>query len=357
MASITDSSFQQVNQLSAARFFQELSMHNSLVKKWALAFSVITLSCVSSHAAAQNPAPQRPTLPQGFVAQYDVQYVPEGDEAQALDIYYPERAAEKPLPLLVWIHGGGWSGGSKTQVPYLKQLQRGYVVASIEYRFSQKALFPAQIQDCQAAIRWLRAHADQYSIDRDRIGVGGASAGGHLAALVGTSGGKKAFPAIGGNEDQSDRVQAVCDIFGPANFWTVITQAQEDKNVENIFKWNDGDPYSRLIGGQLGEDKEKCAAVSPVHYVSSDDPPFLILHGDRDALVPYAQSVELQGRLEKAGVQVTLQRLPGAGHGGPAFNLPAIAKLTEAFFDKHLQGIEADTAALPETEVTVPQPQ
>ncbi len=321
---------------------------------------IALLSCLTvivvSEVLAQNPEPQRPTLPKGIVAEYDVKYVPNGDVAQSLDIYFPEPPAEKSLPLLIWIHGGGWSGGSKTQIPYLNQLTRGYVVASVEYRFSQKATFPAQIQDCQAAIRWLRASAKKYSIDPDRIGVGGASAGGHLAALVGTSGGQKVFPMIGGNEDQSDRVQAVCDIFGPTNFWTVVTQAEDDKNVKNIFKWNNGDPYSNLIGAKLGEDKEKCDAVSPVRYVSKDDPPFLILHGDRDTLVPYAQSVELNDLLAKQGVDVTLQRLPGAGHGGPSFQLPAVAQLTNSFFDKHLKGIDAKIEPLPESKVTFDAP-
>jgi acetyl esterase/lipase len=306
-----------------------------------------------SSVLAQNPAPQRPKLPKGITAEYDVKYVPNGDAAQALDIYFAEPPADKPLPLLVWIHGGGWSGGSKAQPPYLGQLLRGYVIASVEYRFSQTAKFPAQIQDCQAAIRWLRANSKKYNIDPDRVGVGGASAGGHLAALVGTSGGQKVFPMIGGNEDQSDRVQAVCDIFGPTDFWTVVTQAEEDKNVKNIFKWNNGDPYSNLIGAKLGEDKEKCIAVSPVHYVSKDNPPFLILHGDKDALVPYAQSVELTDLLTKQGVEVTLQRLPGAGHGGPSFQLPVIAQLTNSFFDKHLKGIDAKIEPLPESKVTV----
>lgn len=309
-----------------------------------------------SHALAQKPTPQRPMLPAGFVAEYDVKYVPDGDAAQALDVFYPETPADKPLPLLVWIHGGGWAAGSKSGMPYMSQLPRGYVAASIEYRFSQKAKFPAQIQDCQAAIRFLRANAKKYSIDPARIGVGGASAGGHLSALVGTSGGKKAFPPIGGNEEQSDRVQAVCDIFGPTDFWTVVKQANEDQNVKNIFKWNQGDPYSNLIGAKLGEDKDKCDAVSPVHYVSKDNPPFLILHGDRDTLVPYAQSVELSDRLAKEGVEVTLQKLPGAGHGGPAFALPAVLKLTVAFFDKHLKGVDSKIEAIPESEVTTPAP-
>jgi acetyl esterase/lipase len=319
-----------------------------------LAISVCSFVLALPEAPAQKKTePKRVPVPAGFVAHYGLPYVPEGDPAQQLDLYVPAKRAEKPQPLLVWIHGGGWSAGSKDQVPYLSQLRRGYIVASIEYRFSQKALFPAQIQDCQAAIRWLRANARTYNIDPDHIGVGGASAGGHLAALLGTSGGTKAFPPIGGNEDQSDRVQAVCDIFGPTDFWTVIKQAEEDRNVKNIFKWNNGDPYSRLIGGKLGQDRKKCDAVSPVHYVSKECPPFLILHGDRDALVPYAQSVELADALTKAGVQVTLQRVPGAGHGGPAFGLPALARLAEAFFDRYLKGVDGKIEALPDEQVTV----
>lgn len=319
----------------------------------ALAILAGCLVFAVSQAPAQKVDPKRLPVPAGFVADYDVKYVRNGDSAQELDIYFPEKRAEKPQPLLVWVHGGSWQAGSKSQLPYLNQLPRGYIVASIEYRFSQKALFPAQIQDCQAAIRWLRANAKKYNIDPNHIGVGGASAGGHLVALLGTSGGKKAFPPIGGNEEQSDRVQAVCDIFGPTNFWTVVKQADEDKNAKSIFKWNNGDPYSKLIGAKLGQDKEKCDAVSPVHYVSKDSPPFLILHGDRDTLVPYAQSVELADLLTKAGVKVTLQRLPGAGHGGPAFQLPALTRLTETFFDKYLKGVDAKIEALPGDQVTV----
>lgn len=320
-----------------------------VIVSWLAAFLVIG----APMALGQQAPPKKPALPKGCVAEFDVSYIPGGDESQTLDIYYPETKTDEPLPLLVWIHGGGWTGGSKDNPPYINQLRRGYVVASVEYRFSQKATFPAQIQDCQAAIRWLRANAEKYNIDPKRVGVGGASAGGHLAALVGTSGGTNAFPPIGGNEEQSDQVQAVCDIFGPADFWTVIKQSEEDKLVKNIFKWNEGDPYSKLIGGGLGQDKEKCDAVSPTHYVSKDDPPFLILHGDRDTLVPFAQSEELADLLEKAGVTVVLQRFPGSGHGGPAFGMPIAMKLTNSFFDKYLKGVDATIEAIPADKVTI----
>ena len=208
------------------------------------------------HVGAAKPAAQAAHLPKGFRVEKDLQYVSGGDEAQRLDLYLPEQPGAKPLPLVIWIHGGGWRGGNKTGCPALGMLAMGYAVASVEYRFSQKALFPAQIQDCQAALRWLRANSKKYNLDADHFGVWGSSAGGHLVALLGTSGGKHAFAPVGGNEEQSDRVQAVCDFFGPADFNTVMQQAADDKNVKNIFKFNTpADPYSGLIGVSLGSDQ------------------------------------------------------------------------------------------------------
>ena len=171
---------------------------------------MVFAACVVLFGCAPAFAQQ---LPPGIKMEKDISYIPDGDAAQKLDLYLPEKAADKPLPLIVHIHGGGWVGGSKFPCPAAGMVLRGYAVASVEYRFSQKAIFPAQIQDCQAAIRWLRAHAKEYNFDTEHVGVVGGSAGGHLSALVGTSGGKNTFPKIGGNEEQSDRVQAVCDIY------------------------------------------------------------------------------------------------------------------------------------------------
>lgn len=310
-------------------------------------------TCLAAPAAEQKPKTV-PGLPKGVKVEQDIQYVPDGDPAEKLDLYLPEKPSEAPLPIVVWIHGGGWMGGSKAGCPAALMVPRGYAAASIEYRFSQKAIFPAQIQDCQAAIRWIRANSKKYNIDPDHVGVWGASAGGHLVALLGTAGGKNAFPKIGGNDDQSDRVQAVCDLFGPTDFNTVMQQAAADK-TKNIFHFNTpSDPYSDLIGAKLGEDREKCEAVSPVHYVSKDNPPILILHGTADALVPFAQSVEFADALKKAGVEVVLQPLPGAGHGGPAFSLPAVHELINKFTAKYLKGENETIEPLPESEVTVP---
>ena len=307
---------------------------------------LLTLALLSTSLLAQLPA--------GIKLEKDIAYIEGGDEAQKLDIYLPETPSDKPLPLIVHIHGGGWRAGNKFPCPVSAMVLKGYAVASIEYRFSQKAIFPAQIQDCQAAIRWLRAHAKQYNLDTDHLGAVGGSAGGHLSALVGTSGGKKAFPPIGGHLDESDRVQAVIDIYGPADFSTVVQQAAEDKNVKNIFAFNTpSDPYSSLIGTKL-DDKPKADAVSPVHYVSKDSPPFLILHGTHDTLVPYAQSVQLEAALKAQSVPVWLQTLPGSGHGGPAFGKSAVIQLMQAFFDKHLKGADMEIQLVPESELALP---
>jgi acetyl esterase/lipase len=315
--------------------------------------SIAALLICESTVAQAKPAPKPFVLPAGIKMEKDIGYIPNGDAAQKLDLYLPEKPSDKPLPLIVHIHGGGWIGGNKFPCPVAGMVTKGYAVASVEYRFSQKAIFPAQIQDCQAAIRWLRAHAKQYNFDTEHLGVIGGSAGGHLSALVGTSGGKKTFAPIGGNEEQSDKVQAVCDIFGPADFSTVVQQAADDKNVKNIFAFNTpADPYSSLIGTKL-DDKPKADAVSPVHYVSKDNPPFLIFHGTHDTLVPLAQSEEFAAALKETGIEVWLQKLPGSGHGGPAFSKPAVIELTQNFFGKHLKGADVKIALVPEAELAV----
>jgi len=273
----------------------------------------------------QKKQPLPPKTPEGVQALRNLAYVPEGHERQKLDLFLPKDAA-KPLPLVVWIHGGGWQGGSKEFTPAFFLLSKGYAVASINYRLSQHATFPAQIEDCKAAIRWLRAHAKEYNLDAQHIGVWGGSAGGHLVALLGTANNVKEWETLGGNTDQSSRVQAVCDWYGPTDF-TRITATSQKANG----------PVSRLLGGPVADNLEKAKKASPITYVSSDDPPFLIMHGADDKTVPPEQSEIFADALKKAGVEVTLKILPGAGHGGPAFSSPESRKLIGDFFDKHLK--------------------
>jgi len=203
-------------------------------------------------------------------------------------------------------------------------------VASINYRLSGEAKFPAQIEDCKAAIRWLRANAAQYGLDASHFGVWGSSAGGHLAALLGTSGEVKKWDA-GERSDVSSRVQAVCDFFGP----TDLAQFVVTPGYESHAKADS--PESKLLGGAVLENKDKAAAANPITYIDKDDPPFLIMHGEKDATVSPNQSQLLHDALQKAGVNSSLHFVAGARHGGPEFNDPKIVALVAAFFDQHLR--------------------
>jgi len=248
-----------------------------------------------------------------------------------LDLYLPDNAPA-PVPLIIWIHGGGWRGGSKENCPPIRMgfTARGYAIASINYRLTGVASFPAQIEDCKSAVRWLRAHAGEYGLDADHFGVWGSSAGGHLAALLGTSGGVTEFDR-GENLDQSSRVQAVCDYFGPSDF----TEMGKIPGYEMHARA--GSPESALLGGTVAEKPETARAASPVHHITADDPPFLIVHGDNDRTVPVDQSIRMDAALRAAGVQTERIILEGAGHGGPAFSSQNMADQVTAFFDRYLK--------------------
>ena len=219
----------------------------------------------------------------------------------------------------------GLDGRQQGRLPRPVAGRKGYAAASINYRLSQHAVFPAQIEDCKAAIRWLRANAAKYRLDPDHIGVWGASAGGHLVAMLGVTAAAKELEGKGGNLDQASRVQCVVDWFGPSDMLTM--SGSHD---------NPASPESRLIGGPVQENQEKARKASPLTYVSKDAAPFLIMHGDQDKLVPVQQSKVLAEALQKAGVEVRLVIVKGNGHGGPGFNSPENRKLIEDFFAKHL---------------------
>lgn len=287
------------------------------------------ISTLALAAAAQEPGKAAPRIPEGVKVVRDLTYRTVGDRELKLDLYLPEKA-DGPVPLVVWVHGGAWLGGSKTGGPAIGLAARGFAVASVEYRFSPVARFPAQIEDCKAAVRWLRAHADEYRIDPKRVGAFGASAGGHLVALLGTAGDVKELEGDGPHADQSSRVQAVVDWFGPTDF-TRMGGSHDNPDA----------PEARLIGGPVQEKKAEAARANPITYVTEDDPPFLIMHGEDDATVPIGQSELLEERLKKADVPVTFVRIPGAGHGGPGFNTPEVRKEVESFLRKHLE-LDAD---------------
>ncbi|NOU37000.1 MAG: alpha/beta hydrolase [Kiritimatiellaceae bacterium] len=264
-------------------------------------------------------------------AQKNITYAETADGPQQLDLYLPANA-QGTVPLIIWIHGGGWKNGSKENcLPVrLGVTERGYAVASINYRLTGTVPFPAQIEDCKAAVRWLRVHAGRYGLNPDRFGVWGSSAGGHLVALLGTSGDVSAFD-VGKNLDVSSRVQAVCDFYGPSDFTTMGTVSGFERHARA------DSPESALLGGTAQEKPETAKAASPVTYATPDDPPFLIMHGDRDGTVPLDQSRRMDAALRTAGVESELIILPGAGHGGPAFSTPETTGRVASFFDRHLK--------------------
>jgi len=285
---------------------------------------------------ASIPA-QAASVPQGTKVIADLAYVTDGHARQKLDLYLPEHA-ETPSPVIVWIHGGGWISGDKKEngAPgVVSHTARGYAVASINYRLSGDELFPAQIEDCKAAIRWLRAHAGDYNLDPRRIGVAGASAGGHLVALLGATGHLQDFE-VGENLDQSSAVQAVNDLFGPTDLLRMDAHAQPGARLVHDAP---GSPESRLVGGPIQEKpyRELAAKANPIPYVTKDAPPHLIIHGDQDPLVPHHQSELLFAELQQHGVPVRFHTIKGAGHG-QGFGGKEIAGMIAAFFDHHLMG-------------------
>lgn len=267
-------------------------------------------------------------VPEGATALRDLEYVANGHERNRLDVYLPAGFKDKaPLPLIVWVHGGAWRAGSKERVPAMRFLDQGFAVASINYRLSQHAVFPAQIIDCKAAIRFLRANAKEYNIDADRIGVWGSSAGGHLVALLGTTGDVKKFDK-GPNLKYSSRVQAVCDFFGPTDF---SRMSSFDSTMDHDAA---DSPESVLIGGPVQETPEGVKNANPMTYVTKDDPPILIVHGDKDPLVPHNQSVIFYDLLKKTGVKAKFHTVKDGKHG---FRDAEVDRMVDKFFNKTLK--------------------
>lgn len=278
-----------------------------------------------------NPL-DRSRMMQNLIAHPNLEYVSGGHERHKLDLFLPKEASE-PLPLIIWIHGGAWQNGSKDGCPPLRKgyIEQGYAVASINYRLSGHAIFPAQIEDCKAAIRWLRGHAEEYNLDPDRFGVWGSSAGGHLVALVGTSGGVSEFD-VGDFMEQSSSVQAVCDFYGPTDLIAFVRTPGYTKHADIH------SPESKLIGGLVLENEKQAASANPIEYINEDDPPFLIVHGDKDPVVPINQSELLFKAMKSHNLSVHFHTIHGAGHGGAGFDTLELNEMVLKFFDSTLKG-------------------
>ena len=242
----------------------------------------------------------------------DVEYASVGEHALKLDIHLP---GNKPRsPLVIWVHGGAWRSGSKKDVPISKWIGDGYAVASVDYRLSTEARFPAQVHDIKAAIRFLRGHGDEWKLHTKNILIAGDSAGAHLATLVGVSNGNSDLEgAIGHDLKQSSDVQGIVSFYGAANLTTILQQSTPHGLNVRV-------PALQLLLGDLPTNAPALARLaSPVFHVDRHDPPLLLLHGDQDPQMPINQSLELLGAYQNAKAPVQFEVVHSAAHGGARF--------------------------------------
>ena len=277
----------------------------------------------------------------------NLNYLGGDNPRQTLDLFIPDnREDDEPLPLIIWIHGGGWRAGDKksghasSRIPALVSTGR-YIGAAIGYRLSEEAQWPAQIHDCKAAVRWLRARSKKFGINPDKIAVWGTSAGGHLASMLGTSGGLMELEGeLGKHRRKSSRVQAVINGYGPSAL------LQMDDHPSKIIHNAPYSPESKLIGAPIQKAKAKALQASPINHASADDPPFLHFHGTHDQLVPFHQSEILHQALLEKKVASSLITIQGGGHRlYPSYTLKFVLPFIDFHF--HDRGMEILDQTIP----------
>ncbi len=273
----------------------------------------ITLSCLHS-AAAQN---------------LDIEYARVGEQVLKLDLHLPKAANP---PLIVYVHGGAWRGGSKSDVPIGKLLDHGFAIASVDYRLSTQAPFPAMIHDLKAAIRFLRAKSELFHLNTKRIAIIGSSAGGHLAALVGVTNGHPSLEGqIGEHLTQSSEVQGIVSFFGASNLPTILSQSTAVGLRMRV------PALQLLLGGQPDEQPDLAKLASPVAQLDKSDPPLLLSHGEADPQMPPQQSQELAKAYEALHLPVQFTLLPGSKHGGAEFYDAERSAFVAKFLNKTLR--------------------
>lgn len=290
--------------------------------KWTVCSLIVTLGF------AVNAPAQEPTVKEGIA--YRKAKDGKAPDYWKLDLAIPKEG-KGPYPVIVCVHGGGWRGGHRKNCESMMKefAKAGFVSATISYRLTNVAKFPAQIEDCKAAVRFLRAHAKEYKLNPKLIGAVGLSAGGHLVSLMGSADKRAGLEGDGGNADQSSRVQAVVSFFGPTDFvvkrWN---KAVEDYFLVPFF----GDSYEKV--------KKAYIKGSPIHYVTKDDPPYLFFHGDKDPLVGLYNSVNMAEALKKVGVSAEVIVMKGEGHGWRGEKQKDSLKRTLKFFGEKLKKTE-----------------
>jgi acetyl esterase/lipase len=295
----------------------------------AIGFSLLLLGLMlgSNQKVTTQPMDSREN---SFEKIADIEFAKVDGHELLLDLYLPEGA--KSPPLIVWVHGGAWRAGSKNNMPLDDLVEAGYAVASVDYRLSPVAPFPAQIHDIKAAIRFLRAKRTDYGYAIERIAIAGSSAGGHLVALVGTTNGHPELEGtVGEHADLSSDVQATVSYFGASNFMTILKQSTPHGLKVRV------PALDLFIGGQPEDIPEVARLASPVFHVDEKDPPLLLLHGDQDPQMPINQSHELHNKYKEAGLTVGFEVVHGAAHGGKSFFDERRHQLVRAFLDEHIR--------------------
>ena len=258
----------------------------------------------------------------------DIEYARAAEHSLKLDLHLPRGKARAPL--IVWVHGGAWRSGSKSNMPLTKLVEERYAIASVDYRLSAEAKFPAQIHDIKAAIRFLRGHGVEWGIQSKKIVMAGDSAGAHLAALVGVSNANAELEGeIGNDRSQSSDVQGIISFYGAANLTTILSQSTPHGLKVRV------PALELLLGGQPSNVVELAGLASPVFHVDRLDPPLLLLHGDQDPQMPINQSHELHGAYRSVKAPVEFEVVHGAGHGGPQFYDAQRLAVVRRFLRKH----------------------
>jgi len=299
---------------------------------------------------AAADAPAAPSTPAGVTLRSDLAY--DAHPRQRLDLYLPTGRMRAPRPVILYLHGGNWNSGSKAEgrALALRFVAQGYAAACVDYRLSGDAEFPAQIEDCKSAVRWLRANARANGLDPEHIGVIGVSAGGHLAALLGAMNSSHLYES-GASLDQPSKVQGVCVISAPLDLRQLYdaSRALGTPLAEDIVQ---------LLGGPPAQVPVPTAASDPIPFVDRDSPPFLILHGDRDPVVPLAQARRLYDAIVEQHFSAHLHVIHGAGNGGTAFFSPGICAMVDEYFTQTLRRgtrpPELDPAVLTESTAATP---
>ena len=282
-------------------------------------------------ALAYPPTPGTGT----FTTITNIEYARVGNDPLDLDLRIPDGGG--PFPVIVYLHSGAWITGDRSGGPAIRQASRGYAVASIDYPLAPQYIWPSQIEACKAAVRWLRANADRFHLDPTRIGGFGTSAGGHLAAMLGTTADRPEFegPELG-NPQFSSAVKVVVDLYGPVDLLEI--DEQKLPCYGNLSANSPYMPPSLLMGCPIQQCKDKTETSNPMNYITPDDPPFLIMQGQLDCLTPWQQSKMLYDALRADGVDATLYLLPTAQHADSQFDQQQYQQIISDFLDHNLRG-------------------